>query len=52
MSERYPYSVIIKEVVVKYDIQEKVCDLLEARDNGGVSSFDEEIVNSVGGMNV
>ena len=52
MSARYPDSDVMKEVVVKYDSRENVCDLLEPRYNGGVSSFDEESVNSVCGMNV
>ena len=43
---------MMREVVVKYEIQENVCDLLDPRDNVGISSFDKGIVYSVGGMNV
>ena len=48
----YPESGTMKEVVVHYDSREKGCDLLDPRDNGGISGFEEEIVNSVGSMNV
>ena len=41
----------MKEVVMKYDIQENGWDILEPRYNGGISGFDEERVNSVGVMN-
>ena len=52
MSAWYPDSDVVKVVIVKYDSQENRCDLLDPRDNGGISGFDEESVNSVGGMNV
>ena len=52
MSERYPESGVMKEVVVKYNRQENGYNLLEPRDNGGISSFYEEIVNSVRRKNV
>ena len=42
----------MKEVVVKYDSRDNGCDLLDPVDNGGIIGFDEESVNSVGGMNV
>ena len=37
--------------MVKYDIQENGCDILEPIYNGGVGGVDEESVNSVGDMN-
>ena len=52
VSERYPESGLMKEVVVKYDRLENICDILKPRDNRGVIGFDEESFNSVGGMNV
>ena len=41
MSAWYPESGAIKEAIVNYDRQEKVCDLLETADNGGVRGFDK-----------
>ena len=43
---------MIKEVVVRYERKENECYLLDPRDNGGIRGFDQDIVNSVGGMNV
>ena len=52
MSARYSDSGMTKEVPVKYDIQYNGGDLFEPGENGGVSGFYEEIVNSVVGMNL
>ena len=52
VSAQYPDSGVMKEVVLKYEILENGCDILDPRDNGCVSGTDEEIVNSVGVMNV
>ena len=52
MSAQYPDSGVMKEVFVKYDIRENGYNLLEPGDNRGISSFDKEIVNSVGVINV
>ena len=40
------------EVFVNYYSQENGCGILGSRYNGGVSGFDKERVNSVGGINV
>ena len=42
---------VMKYFMVKYDIQENGCDILEPIYNGGVGGVDEESVNSVGDMN-
>ena len=52
MSAWDPESGVMKDIVVKYKSQENECDLLETRDNGGISVFDKESVNSADGMNV
>ena len=52
VSAWYPERGVMKEVVVKYDSRDNGCDLLDPGDNGGIIGFDEESVNSVGGMNV
>ena len=52
MSSWYLDIGVKKEVIVKYDIQEIICDILDLRDNRDVSGFDKESANSVGGMNV
>ena len=52
VSVRYPESGATKEVIVNYDRPKNGCDLLGSRENRGVSSFDKESVNIVGGMNV
>ena len=48
----YPDSGAMKEVFVNYDSEENRRDLLEPRNNIAVSSFYEEIVNIMGGINV
>ena len=48
----YPKSGMMKEFIVKYDIQEDGCDRLDPRDNGNVRRFGKERVNNVSGINV
>ena len=52
MSAQYPDSGVMKEVVLKYEILENGCDILDPRDNGFVIGIDEESINSVVGMDV
>ena len=52
MSARYPDSDVMKEVVMKYDSQVNIRDLLEPRENRDVIDFDKESVYNMGGMNV
>ena len=41
----------MKDAVVKYESLKNGFDLLKQIDNGGVIGFDEESVNSMGGIN-
>ena len=52
MSAWYPESGATKEVFVKHNSQENICDILEPGDNGDVIGFDKESVDNVGGINV
>ena len=52
MSAQYPEIGTMKEVIVKYDSQENGCNTLDPGDNGGVSGFDKESINIMGGINI